>query len=84
MSTRHELIISNETYLVPDADVPRVEREILDAVHTGGAFIGLRTGLMRSVRVLVTPATPVSIEHTDLVFIEAEWPDAVELPRWED
>lgn len=84
MSTHHELIISNDSYAVPEGDIAGVERQIIQAVQAGGAFVELRIGLARSVSVLVTPATPVAIEHTELVFTDGDSMDALDIPRWFD
>ena len=67
MTTRHQLVINGHTYpLADDARVVDVKHAILTAVHDGGAFVEVPAGAVTTAEVLVTPSTPIFIEHIDV------------------
>ena len=61
---RHILTINDQPHLLLDDDhVDRVKQALLDAVHNNGGFIEIPTGPTSTMEALVTPATPVNLEH---------------------
>ena len=61
---RHILTINDQPHLLLDDDhVDRVKQALLDAVHNNGGFVEIPTGPTATMEALVTPATPVSLEH---------------------
>ena len=54
--------VNDCAYVVEDSGLPDVEALVLDAVHSGGAFIDLYDRASRPVRVLVSGASAVRIE----------------------
>lgn len=58
------LTINSQTFVLLDGEhAERIKRAVLDAVERGGGFLELPTGMRRTVEVLVTPASSVTIEH---------------------
>lgn len=61
---RHILTINDQPHLLLDDDhVDRVKQALLDAVHNNGGFVEIPTGPESTLEALVTPATPVNLEH---------------------
>lgn len=60
----HVLTINSQTFVLLDGEhAERIRQAVLDAVARGGRFLELPTGMRRTVEVLVTPASSVTIEH---------------------
>ncbi|MCS5732478.1 hypothetical protein [Herbiconiux daphne] len=60
--------INQQSYVMDDTVVADTESRILDAVHLGGAFVGIDSSGALA-RVLVTPATAVSIETAEPIVV---------------
>jgi hypothetical protein len=61
--TRHELVFHGTRFALSDADVERVENEIVAAARSGGALVRIRTSALAETEILVTAATPIRLEH---------------------
>jgi hypothetical protein len=48
--------------LIPIVDIEETKRQITDAVRRGGGFVTLASA-SRIVEVMITPATPITVEH---------------------
>ncbi|WP_424467746.1 hypothetical protein [Pseudoclavibacter helvolus] len=67
----YTLVVSGESFLVSAQDVPGLERRILEAARSGGAFVSVETADAGLARVLVTSSTSVFLTAVDLLSNEA-------------
>lgn len=64
MVFHHYVVIDGARYFVPDdGGIDTVRQELLDAVRSGAAYVALGREGAGYTEVLVTPVTPIHIEH---------------------
>ncbi len=60
----HYVVVDGERYFVPESTgIEAVSDELLQAVHSGGAYVSLGVSDAGYTDVLVTSSTPIRIEH---------------------